>query len=152
MGLNFFNDKFLIKSTFLKVKGRYIHRNRFAFAYIFANFITCTFLSINFQWIQLTFLGKKIIFFREFCLLVACLPVACPPSDCLPVACLPVACLPVACLSVRLSPVCLSPVFLSPVFLSPVFLSPVFLSPVCLSSCRQSACRLGYYFTLKYYR
>ncbi len=118
MGLNIFNDRFSIKSMFLKVKGRYIHRNRFAYVYIFANFITCTFLSINFRYIQRMFLGKKIVFFREFRLLVSCLPVACLPSDCLPVACTPVACLPVACLSVRLSPVCLSPVCLSPVCLS----------------------------------
>jgi hypothetical protein len=51
MGLNFFNDKFSIKSTFLKVKGRYIHQYRFAYFNIFATFIACTFfigkLSIN---------------------------------------------------------------------------------------------------------
>ncbi len=51
MGLNFLNDKFLIKSSFLKVKGRYIHQNRFAYVNIFDTFIACTFfidkLSIN---------------------------------------------------------------------------------------------------------
>ncbi len=40
MGLNFFKDKFSIKSKFLKVKGRYIHQNRFAYVNIFATFIT----------------------------------------------------------------------------------------------------------------
>jgi hypothetical protein len=30
MGLNFFSDRFSIKSMFLKVKRRYIHQNRFA--------------------------------------------------------------------------------------------------------------------------
>jgi hypothetical protein len=39
MGLNFFKDKFSIKSKFLKVKGRYIHQNRFAYVNIFATFI-----------------------------------------------------------------------------------------------------------------
>jgi hypothetical protein len=39
MGLNFFNNKFLIKSTFLKVTGLYIYRNRFAYINIFTNFI-----------------------------------------------------------------------------------------------------------------
>jgi hypothetical protein len=39
MGLNFFNNKFLIKSTFFKVTGCYIYRNRFAYVNIFANFI-----------------------------------------------------------------------------------------------------------------
>ncbi len=43
MGLNFFNDKFSIKSTFLKVTGRYIHQKRFTFVNIFATFIGCTF-------------------------------------------------------------------------------------------------------------
>ncbi len=44
MGQNFFNDKFSIKSTFLKVKGRYIHQNRFAYVIIFANFNDVNFL------------------------------------------------------------------------------------------------------------
>ncbi len=35
MSLNFFNDKFSKKS---KVKGRYIHQNRFAYVNIFATF------------------------------------------------------------------------------------------------------------------
>ncbi len=51
MGLNFFSDKFSIKSTFLKEKGRYIHQNRFAYVNIFTTFIACTFfidkLSLN---------------------------------------------------------------------------------------------------------
>jgi hypothetical protein len=43
MYLNIFDDKFLIKSTFLKGKGRYIHQNTFAYVNIFAAFIACTF-------------------------------------------------------------------------------------------------------------
>jgi hypothetical protein len=39
MGLNLFNNKFSIKSTFFKVTGPYIYRNRFAYVNIFANFI-----------------------------------------------------------------------------------------------------------------
>ncbi len=39
MGLNFFKDIFSIKSKFLKVKGHYIHQNRFAHVNIFATFI-----------------------------------------------------------------------------------------------------------------
>jgi hypothetical protein len=43
MGLNFFNDDFSIKSTFLKVKGRYNHQNKFAYVIIFVNFINVNF-------------------------------------------------------------------------------------------------------------
>jgi hypothetical protein len=39
MGLNFFNNKFLIKSTFLKVQGHYNHHNRFTYVNIFATFV-----------------------------------------------------------------------------------------------------------------
>jgi len=42
-GLHFFRNKFSIKSMVLKVKGRYIHQNRFAYVNIFASFIACTF-------------------------------------------------------------------------------------------------------------
>jgi hypothetical protein len=126
MGLNFFNGKFSIKSMFLKIKGRYIHRNRFAHVYIFANFITCTFLSINFRLFSRISCSCRLSpcrlsFFRlSSCRLYACRLSACRLSVCPPVACLPVVCLPVACLSVRLS-VC-PPVacVLSPVFLCPV--------------------------------
>ena len=56
MGLNFFNDKFSIKSTFLKVKGCYIHYYRFAYVNIFAHFIDADF-----------FIDKlSIIFFFKF--------------------------------------------------------------------------------------
>ncbi len=40
MGLN---GKYSVKSTFLKLKGRYIHHSRFAYVNIFATFIACTF-------------------------------------------------------------------------------------------------------------
>ncbi len=44
----FFFSKFSIKSTFLKVKGRFIHQNRFAYVNIFATFIACTFFTDKF--------------------------------------------------------------------------------------------------------
>ncbi len=57
MGLNFFNGKFSIKSTFLEVKGRYIHHYIFPYVNIFAHFIDANFfidkLSIIFFFFQI---------------------------------------------------------------------------------------------------